>query len=161
MVIPPDFTRAERVITESGASVTWGGDKAFFNPAVPDAITLPYKSQFPTLQDFYGVAFHELGHFSELKVGWDRKHFHEASQYAMGELVAEMSACFVANAVDIPCSDNLDNHTPYLASWLKAMNNDPKFIFQASSVATKICDYLVEHKLPQTSESETSAEAAA
>jgi antirestriction protein ArdC len=145
--VQPDYVRAEQVITESGADVVYGGNRACYAPAT-GKIHCPFKSQFPLLQDFYYTMFHELAHWSEEKVGWLRKDFKEASAYAMGELIAEMSACFTAQTVNIPQSDNMDNHTQYLGCWLEAMKNDSKFIFQASKWASAITDFLVDHKLP-------------
>ena len=37
----------------------------------------------------------------------------------------------------------LPNHASYLQSWLKAMQNDHRFIFQAASQANKVADYIL------------------
>jgi antirestriction protein ArdC len=84
--------------------------------------------------------FHELAHWSEKRLGWE-------DSYAMGELVAEMSACFVASELRIPQSgDFLEQHTAYLASWLTKLESDPKFIFRASTAASKASDFLLEFR---------------
>ena len=40
----------------------------------------------------------------------------------------------------------------YLANWLKAMRDDPRFIFVASSQASKAADYLLAFSRPQATE---------
>ena len=47
---------------------------------------------------------------------------------------------------------NLDNHVAYLANWLKAMRDDPRFIFTASAQASKAADYLLAFGRPQTAD---------
>ena len=61
----------------------------------------------------------------------------------MGELIAEMGSCFLASELGIPNAENLPNHASYLQNWLKAMQNDTKFIFQASSQASKAADFIL------------------
>ena len=61
----------------------------------------------------------------------------------MGELVAEMGNCFLASELGIPNAETLPNHASYLEHWLKAMANDHRFIFQASSQASKAADYIL------------------
>jgi len=72
----------------------------------------------------------------------------------MGELVAEMSACFLAQELGIPNAESLDNHTAYLAGWLKSMRSDPAFIFKASTQASKVSDYLLSFVRPIATEPE-------
>ena len=53
--------------------------------------------------------------------------------------------------------ENLTNHVAYLANWLKAMKDDPKFIFTASSQASKAADYLLSFSRPTADEPEAEA----
>ena len=80
-----------------------------------------------------------LGHWSEVRLGWD----HQKHGYAMGELVAEMAACYLSQELRIPDGERLDNHARYLKSWLKEMRGDPSYIFRASTQASKVTDYLL------------------
>ena len=43
----------------------------------------------------------------------------------------------------MPTGESLANHAAYLQSWLQAMQNDPKYIFNASAQASKAVDYLL------------------
>jgi antirestriction protein ArdC len=42
----------------------------------------------------------------------------------------------------VPATD-LTNHVAYLANWLQAMRNDPRFIFMASAQASKAADFIL------------------
>ena len=66
------------------------------------------RSLYPTL-------LHEIAHWSEVRVGWDR----EKETYAMGELIAEIASCYLAAELNIPNGEPLDNHAAYLKSWLE------------------------------------------
>ena len=74
----------------------------------------------------------------------------------MMELVAEMSACYVAAELDVPHGESLENHAAYLRSWLDGMRGDTSFIFKASTMAAKTTDYLLS--FVRESNTETEAE---
>ena len=133
------FDDAERVITATKAEISYGGNLAFYS-AEGDYIQVPHRSQF-ALPEFYETVFHELVHWSEVphRLNWDRA----GEGYSMGELIAEMGGCFLATEVGLPTAGDLTNHAAYLKGWLKAMQNDPKFIFRASSQASKAVDFLL------------------
>ena len=54
-----------------------------------------------------------------------------------------MGSCFLATELGIPNAGQLPNHASYLGHWLRAMQNDTRFIFQASSQASKAADYIL------------------
>ena len=73
--------------------------------------------------------------------------------YALGELVAEIGACFLMGESGLPTTDNLDNHAAYLKHWLKGMCDDPKFIFKAAAQASKAADFVLSFsRTPATPE---------
>ena len=55
----------------------------------------------------------------------------------MGELIAEIAACYLTNELGIPNAEPLENHAAYLQSWLKSMKSDPNFIFKAAKQRPK------------------------
>ena len=124
----PDFEPAEELMTATKADIRHGGDRAFYSIA-GDFIVLPSKERFVTPGTYYESAFHELGHWSEPRLDWDRK----ANGYGMGELVAELTACYVASELDVPHGESVENHAAYLKSWLEGMRGDTSFIFKAST----------------------------
>ncbi len=150
---PADYEPAEELIAKSGAEIRIGGDSAFYRLPTPngswpnhskgDYIQVPPKSSFIN-GSFYPTLLHELAHWSEVRVGWDR----EKQGYAMGELVAEMASCFLATELGIPNGEPLDNHAAYLKSWLSEMRDDPNYIFRASRQASKVSDFLLSFVRP-------------
>ena len=134
----PDFEPAEELMKATGADIRHGGDRAFYSVA-GDFICLPNKERFVTPGTYYESAFHELGHWSEPRLDFDRK----AHGYGMMELVAEMTACYLAGELDIPNGESLENHAAYLKSWLEGMRGDTSFIFRASTMAAKTTDFLL------------------
>jgi antirestriction protein ArdC len=143
ITVSPDFTEAQALVDNSGAKITHGGNRACHRPSIDD-IMMPNKSSFDQEIDYYQTIFHELSHWSETRVpGFDRVQGDKHS-YAMGELIAEIGGCYVSSGLDLPLSDDLENHTAYLQSWLEAMKNDVKFIFKASQQASKVANYLLD-----------------
>jgi antirestriction protein ArdC len=148
--LEPDYEPAENLIAATGADVRVCGDKAFYSPA-GDFICLPSKEKFLALANFYEAAFHELGHWSEPRLEYDRK----ALGYGFMELVAEINACNLAAELEIPGGESLENHAAYLNSWLEGMRGDTNFIFKAASMASKTSDFLLSFVRDPNTESET------
>lgn len=143
-----DWTEAKGVIDATGADIRYKGSRAFYKRPSGgewpkhkngDYIQMPPLSKFPAVGEFFDTAFHELAHWTEVRLKWD----HEKESYAMGELVAEITACYMAGFLGLPQSDDLTNHTRYLKSWLEGMKGDSRFIIQASAQASKATDYLL------------------
>jgi antirestriction protein ArdC len=146
-----DYEPAERAIAAVGADIRFGGDKAFYRRPTPDGggdfIQLPQKHMFAEVKEFYATALHELGHWSETRLGW-------TGTYAEGELRAEMAAAYALAELGVPQSDDLANTQSYLASWLNKMRDDPHFIFRASAEASRAVDYLLSFSRAQQPEPE-------
>ena len=77
-----------------------------------------------------------------------------SGNYAEGELRAEVGACFLANALGLPNSDDLTNHESYIGHWLQALESDPKYIFRASAAASKAADFILAYSRPKAAEEE-------
>lgn len=98
---------------------------------------VPHEERFESFPAFAETVLHEVGgHWSEHRLGW-------SGSYAEGELRAEITACFLAAALGLPDGGDLTNHAKYLASWLQALDGDPKFIFRASSAASKAAEFFL------------------
>jgi len=132
--------QADTVIEETGADIRYGGNRAFHSPD-GDFIQSPHRHQFVSPEAFYETMFHELCHWSEGRVGFDRSK--PGNTYAFGELVAEIGACFLMGELGMAATDDLTNQTAYLQHWLKGMNGDPSFIFKASSQASKAAEFIL------------------
>jgi antirestriction protein ArdC len=132
------YQHADEVVAATGADIRHGGNDAFFS-LTDDYIQMPFRHQFPSLPHYYECLCHELIHWSESRLNWDRP----LEGYAAGELVAEIGGCFMTSELGLPPGESLTSHAAYLQSWLQAMQNDPKYIFRASAQASKAVDYLL------------------
>jgi antirestriction protein ArdC len=121
---------------------------------------VPSKASFTEPGEYYETVFHELVHATEhpSRLDWSRNE--KENSYAMGELVAEIGACYLARELGVPASENLTNHVAYLANWLKAMKSDPRFIFTASAQASRAADYLLAFSRPTEAAEEAEPEVA-
>ncbi|CAB4129365.1 Domain of unknown function DUF1738 [uncultured Caudovirales phage] len=130
----------ERMI-KTGAVISHGGDRAFYQPST-DSIRLPLATDFVSEASYYATAFHELAHWTGANHRLDRTfgaRFGD-SQYALEELVAELTSAFMCADHGI---DGKLQHADYIASWLKALKDDNKAIFKASAMAQKATDYIM------------------
>jgi antirestriction protein ArdC len=146
-----DYEPAERAIEATGADIRHGGDRAFYHRPVEgdgDYVRLPDKRQFEVEKEYYATALHELAHWSEARLGW-------TGSYALGELRAEIAASFLLAELGVPQSDDLTNHQAYVADWLKALQGDPRYIFTASTAASKASDFLLSFSRPIEAEPES------
>jgi len=93
------------------------------------------------MDSYYATMFHELGHWTGAKhrLGRDHTGSFGSSAYAFEELVAELASAFVCAGLQIQPENR---HSDYIASWLKALKDDKKFIFKAASAASKAADML-------------------
>lgn len=139
---------ADELIANSGVDIMHGGNKAYYDPKC-DIIQMPHKHQFDGT-GYYETLFHEMAHAAEHpnRLNWDRSE--QDNSYAMGELVAEMGACFLCSELSLPFAEGLENHAAYVGNWAKKLNDavqiDPGFIMKASTQASKVCDYLLSFR---------------
>ena len=132
----------EAALCGMGVSLRYGGGRALYDPH-KDTIQMPPKATFVSLDEYFATAFHECVHATEHpdRLDWSRKN--KDNSYALGELIAELGGVFVCRELDVPASDDLSNHTAYLASWLRGMKGDSRFVFMASAQASKAASYLL------------------
>jgi antirestriction protein ArdC len=138
------FREADELIANTEAGIMHGGNKANYDPSM-DIINMPFRHQFDG-SAYYETAFHELCHWSEHpdRLDWDRDD--GQNSYALGELIAEMTSCFVCSELGLALAEGIENHAAYVSNWLKVLKNDPSFIFRASTQASKAADYLLSFR---------------
>jgi antirestriction protein ArdC len=115
-----------------------------------DRVQMPPFESFDRAESYYAVLAHEITHWTRhptrLDRDFGRKHYGDAG-YAQEELVAELGACFLAADLGFePIPE--EQHAAYIQTWLQALQNDKRFIFQAASHAQKAAEYL--HSLQPT-----------
>ena len=141
----------EEVIKSTGAKYEEGFDSAYYIPSL-DVIHMPAFAKFKTSEDYYATLLHELTHWTGANSRLDRK-LNEGrfgnEAYAFEELVAELGAAMLCNANGV---EGRLQHTEYIASWLKVLEDDSKHILKAASLAQKAFDFIM--KTPKFEEKE-------
>ena len=84
---------------------------------------------------------HATGHVSRLARDTLRDYHKERAIRAREELVAEIGASFLMADLGLAYSPRPD-HAAYVASWLKALENDPRAIFRAAAAAQAATDWI-------------------
>ena len=85
---------------------------------------------------------HELTHWTGHTSRLDRKAEKNKRGYAFEELIAELG-CYYAS-VRLGCPNEAENHTSYLDSWISALQNDVKYLWDAASRAEKAANWLID-----------------
>jgi len=136
---------ADAFVEATKADVRIGGNSAFYAPAA-DYIQMPPLEAFSEAQGYYAVLMHELAHWtsggkgSRLEREFGNKRWGDAG-YAMEELVAELAAAFLCADLGLNLVERED-HSAYIASWLKVLKNDKRAIFTAAAHAQKAAQFL-------------------
>ena len=133
---------AANLFRKSGANIIEKGQNAFFRPST-DEVWLPERSLFADAANFYAIGLHELVHWSGAKSRMNReiKGKFGSEGYAFEELIAELGGAFLM--ADLGIVGEVQ-HESYIASWLKALKNDKRYIFKAASAASKAHRYLMD-----------------
>ncbi|MFO3166335.1 zincin-like metallopeptidase domain-containing protein [Legionella pneumophila serogroup 1] len=141
----PDWSlieRAEKLLHNSGANIEHSeADRAFYRLST-DSIHLPPKEQFKSAANYYATALHELGHWSGHPSRLDRDLGHPfgSDAYAKEELRAEIASILLGAELGI--GHDPSQHTAYIKSWIRVLEDDPLEIFRASADAEKIVNHL-------------------
>jgi antirestriction protein ArdC len=155
--IPPErdnqqIPSAEELLRRRGPCIDTDTERAYYSPH-SDKIYLPVLDQFESSEEYYSTAFHELTHWTG---GAGRLCRDSVSSYHMGkdvrsqeELVAEMGAAYLCQVAALDTSQTLQNSTAYIQSWLKALQNNPKWVLKASKQAKDAVEYVLTGKLPE------------
>lgn len=153
--------RAEKLIASTGANIIHrAGDNAFYSP-FKDQITMPLKEQFDAPGKYYATALHELGHWTGHKDRLDRSllNYFGSEAYAREELRAEIASLLIGQELRI--GHDPGQHTAYVDSWIKVLQDTPFEIHAAAADAEKILNYLtgLEQKREVKTEVQTVPEA--
>jgi antirestriction protein ArdC len=135
----------EKILADSGADIRYGGNQAYYD-CKGDHVQLPSRESFVDSPSFYATAAHELVHRSGHPSRLNRPTLTESYKfgdptYAQEELVAELASLYITAETGIP--HNVEQHTAYVSTWIKALKNDKNEIFRAASAASKAADYVL------------------
>ena len=121
------------------------GDRAFYSPS-SDSITLPLLAQFAETAEYYSTAFHELTHSTGHASRWNRLEknaFFGSEACSKEELIAEIGAATLVNAVGLETSSSFRNSAAYIQNWLKVLSHDKRFIISAAGKAEKAINLIL------------------
>lgn len=125
-----------------------------------DSIVVPEKKQFEKGEEFYGTLLHEMAHStgSEARLNREFGKKFGSAEYAIEELVAEMTSAIVCNEVGISKGVK-DQSVAYLQSWLNNLKENPKFILtlmgDINKAAALIQDTVFSQEMEKTIKTET------
>ncbi|MES9970310.1 MAG: zincin-like metallopeptidase domain-containing protein [Candidatus Thiodiazotropha sp.] len=146
---------AEQFFAATKADISHGGNQAYYAIG-EDRIQLPPFESFRDAESYYATLAHETTHWtrhpSRLDRDFGRKRWGDEG-YAQEELVAELGAAFLSADLGIT-PEIRDDHSAYIASWLKVLKEDKRAIFTAAAHAQRAVDFL--HDL-QVSDKEAAA----
>lgn len=143
---------AANLIDSSRCPVMEGGaymGSAAYAP-LRDAILIAPRETFRSDESFTRTLLHEMTHSTghPLALGRTMNTQFGSPEYAKEELVAELGSLFMSADLGIQSADMegefYDNHVAYLKSWIRALEDDPDYLFKAASQADKASGYLME-----------------
>lgn len=129
-------------------------DGAFYSPS-RDLVVVPMKEQFNIGKnaeeifkdgmEYYSSALHEMTHSTGTANRLNREKgskFGDA-KYAKEEMVAELTAAMVGNALGFD-KRILQNNACYVDGWINAMRQEPKFIVSVMADVNKAAKMILE-----------------
>jgi putative DNA primase/helicase len=144
--------RAEAILQASRAVIQHGGQNRAFYRLRTDSIHLPDKGQFPSADNYYAIALHELGHWTGHPSRLDRDLAHPfgSEGYAKEELRAEIASMILGDELGI--GHDPGQHAAYVGTWINVLRDDPLEIFRAAADAEKIHGYVLALEQQQVQE---------
>jgi antirestriction protein ArdC len=134
---------ADRFFAATSAEVRHGGSQAYYAIG-PDYVQMPPFECFRDPESYYATLAHETTHWtrhpSRLDRDFGRTRWGDEG-YAREELVAELGAAFLCADLGLELEPRAD-HASYIASWIKALKDDRRFIFTAAAHAQRAADFL-------------------
>lgn len=141
------IAKADAFFDATGARVVYSGAHAFYAPST-DHIQLPPFESFRDAESFVATRAHETIHWTAPphRVDRDLSRYHkDRSERSREELIAELGSVFLcADLGIVPELEPRPDHVSYLASWLKVLSDDKRFIFSAAAHAQRAVAYLHE-----------------
>jgi antirestriction protein ArdC len=131
---------ADAFIASTGAAIRPGEARAYYRP-IGDYINLPPFETFNDASSYYGVAFHELGHWTGAERRLNRtfgKKFGDQS-YSAEELVAELTSAFLCGKFGFE-NDGAD--AAYIAHWVSFLTDHSGATITAAAAASRAVEFM-------------------
>lgn len=137
-------------VKATGAVIHYGGERAYYDIR-EDVIQMPDRFRFRATLDGdrreaeSATLLHELTHWSGAANRLNRNFSerHKLAIVAEEELIAELGSAFLCADLGVSNMPRPD-HAAYVASWLKALRDDKRAIFQAAKMANEAANWLHE-----------------
>ncbi len=121
-------------------------NKNCYIPSI-DEIHLVPRKQFKSAEAFLGTLLHEMAHstgdFKRLNRGF--KNNIDKNEYAMEELIAELSTTFLEADLGINLEFENTEHLDYLGSWIDILKEDPNVLHKVCKNATEVSEFLMDN----------------
>jgi antirestriction protein ArdC len=156
---PPALTplqrieHADRFFAATGADIRHGGTRAYYAEG-PDYVQMPPFETFRDAESHAATLAHEITHWTkhDKRLARDMGRVRHGDEgYAKEELCAELGAAFLCADLGIT-PEVREDHAAYIATWLKALQDDKRLIFTAAAHAQRAADYLHSLQPKQTEE---------
>lgn len=138
-----DHSEFDSVVDATQARIGHGHEYAAFIPS-EDRIVMPDVGRFDTWEDYASTTLHELAHWTQ-----PSHRLNISEGYAADELFAEIASSYLMAELGIPHSDEMRNTKAYIQSWISALENDPKALFDAATKASRAADYVLSFSRPE------------
>jgi antirestriction protein ArdC len=146
------IAHADAFFAATGAVIRHGGSRAYYMPSA-DIIQMPPFETFKDAESHAATLAHEIIHWTSSAGRLNRdlsRYSKDKSEMAREELIAELGSVFLCADLGIaPELEPRPDHASYLASWLKILANEKRFIFSAAAHAQKAAAFL--HSLQPSS----------
>lgn len=140
---PGRIARAEAFFASLQFDIRHGGNQAYY-AVTHDHIRMPPFEAFRDAESYYSTLGHECCHATRHPRRLDRDFGRQRwgdEGYAIEELVAELGAAFLCADLEL-APQVREDHSAYIASWLKVLKDDKRAIFTASAHAQRAVDFL-------------------
>jgi antirestriction protein ArdC len=139
------IAHADAFFAQTGAIIRHGGSQAFYMPST-DVIQMPPFEAFKSAETYTATLAHECVHWTSAPHRLNRdlsRYSKDKSERAREELIAELGAVFLCADLGVaPELEPRPDHASYIASWLKVLGQDKRFIFSAAAQAQKAAAFL-------------------
>lgn len=141
-----DFSEAESIVEnyQNKPLIKFDSNSAYYMPAL-DAIHMPTKETFVSVEEHYSTLFHEIIHSTGHKKRLNRLNKTAAfgnKDYSYEELVAELGSAFLCSQANIS-NATIENSAAYINGWLKKLRSDSKILLKAAGAAQKAADHVL------------------
>ena len=140
---PQRIAHADAFFAATGAEIRHGGNQAYY-AAGSDHIQMPPFEAFVDAERYYATLAHEATHWTKgpkrLERDFGRERWGDEG-YAREELVAELGSAFLCADLELT-PEVREDHSAYIATWLKVLKGDKRAIFSAAAHAQRAAAYL-------------------